>query len=88
MHKCGEVILRFFLEKKQVREGAAYAAASIQKEKGIELEELYYGARDIEGKGFIEIQSFKKGEIGDKDKVLGFWIELTKEGQDYIKENF
>lgn len=87
MHKYGEIILRFFIEKNQVKEGAAYAAALIKKEKGVELEELYHGARDIESKGLIEIQSLKKGEIGDKDKVLGFWVELTQQGEDYIKKD-
>lgn len=87
MNRYGEMILSFFLENKQVKEGAAYAAESIKKAKGVELRELYQGARDIEGKNLIEIKSFKKGEIGDKDKILGFWIELTQEGCDYIREN-
>lgn len=81
-------ILGIFCKHGKVREGDSLPADIIGKEIGMGLGDVYRIAVSLEQEGLIEIKNLKKGEIGSApDRILGFWIELTKEGESSIKSS-
>ncbi len=80
-------IMAFFRQKGKIKEGDSIAAALINKETGISLEEIYEAVLSLQLRGLVEMVNLvlaREGIGGNPRTIRGFHIELTEEGASSI----